>query len=390
MSLHWPPLDPPMGVRIKRLRMGLASYFMFLLPLVFAVEQGWVQFGYPGLALFALAGLVANLACWVAIRSGWSRRLRDPALTLPQIALASGLALLMVRFADEARGVLLMLFISSFFFGIFALTTRQMLALAVAILAGYAGLVVLPMARDAPGSEALRLEQLRFLTLAMILVWMSLIGGYVVRLRHKLAQALERLRALASHDELTGVYNRRHLMEILLREKERADRFGHQFALCIVDIDHFKAINDSHGHPVGDEVLRAFAQRMRAHTRRMDWVAREDPRTDPGAFGRFGGEEFLLVLPHATSAGARLCLDRIRQALRLDPIATAAGPIPVRFSAGIAGYRQNEPVDETLARADAALYRAKRAGRDRIEDEGVGGPEPPVGTPAANVVGRGS
>ena len=358
-----------MRVRIKRLRMGLASYLMFLLPLVFAVEQGWVRFGYVGLALFALAGLVSNLVFWLAIRSGASRRLKDPALTLPQIACAAALALLMVRFADEARGVLLMLFISSFFFGIFALTTRQMLALAAAILLGYAGLVLLPMARSAPGSEALRLEQLRFLTLSMILVWMSLIGGYVVRLRQRLAEAMERLRALASHDELTGVYNRRHLMEILLREKERADRFRHQFALCIVDIDHFKAINDDHGHLVGDEVLRAFAQRMRAHTRRMDWVAREDGRSDPGAFGRFGGEEFLLVLPHATCDGARLCLERIRQALRLDPITTAVGPIPARFSAGIAAYRHGETVEDTLSRADTALYRAKRAGRDRIEEE---------------------
>lgn len=364
----WFPLpDRAMRLRLVRMRMGLFSYLMFLLPLIYAVEHGWMDFGYPGLLLFAVVGLAVNLVFWIAVRSGWSLRLRDPSMTLAQIVASMVLALVVIRDAGSARPVLLMLFFTAFFFGIFHLSTRQMLALAAAILAAYALVVVFPLL-DAD-SDALRMELLRFLVLGMVLVWMSLIGGYVGRLRQQLAAALERLRALASHDELTGVYNRRHLMEILVREKERADRYRHRFCVCILDLDHFKAINDSHGHQTGDEVLRAFAQRMRAHTRAIDWLARDEGQEEPGAFGRIGGEEFLLVLPHATREGARRCVERIRQALRLDPIATSVGEIRISFSAGIAEYRDADSVQQVLARADAALYRAKAKGRDRIEDE---------------------
>jgi len=367
----WFPVpDRSMRLRLTRMRMGLSSYLMFLLPLVYAVEHGWMDFGYPGLLLFSAAGLLVNLAFWLAVRSGWSLRLRDPSMTLAQIGASMALALVVIRYAGEARPVLLMLFFTAFFFGIFHLSTRQMLVLAATILVGYALVVVAPLLREGGvGSDALRMELLRFMVLAMVLVWMSLIGGYVGRLRQQLAGALERLRALASHDELTGVYNRRHLMEILAREKERADRYQHRFAVCILDLDLFKAINDTHGHQTGDEVLRSFAQRMRAHTRAIDWLARDEAREEPGAFGRIGGEEFLLVLPHATRDGARHCVERIRQALRLDPIQTEAGVIRITFSAGIAEYRDGDGVQQILARADAALYRAKAGGRDRIEDE---------------------
>ncbi|MEO6172818.1 MAG: GGDEF domain-containing protein [Arenimonas sp.] len=359
-----PSDDALMRMRIKRQLMAFLSYLMFLLPLLYSVYNGWMGFGYRGLALFSITGVLVNVGFFVAIRTGFSRRFHDPSLTFAQIAVSVVLALIMIRFANEARTVLLMLFFSGFFFGVFALTTRQMLALAVATIIGYALVMGQELHANPSEPEVLRLELLRFLTLSMILIWISLLGGYVARMRMKLANAMVRLQALASHDELTGVFNRRHLIDILHREKERADRFGHSFSICILDLDHFKRINDTYGHGTGDEVLREFSERMRTSARKMDWLGRQEV---DNTFGRYGGEEFLLVLPHTPLEGARHCVDRIRERVQCSPFKTAAGELEVTFSAGLAEYRKDESVTSALSRADEALYRAKDGGRNRTE-----------------------
>jgi len=221
------------------------------------------------------------------------------------------------------------------------------------------------------GSEAFRLELLNLMILALLLLWMSLLGSYIAGLRSNLAQkkealagALARLEELASRDELTGLHNRRHLMETLEQQQERAVRHGEPFSLCILDIDRFKRINDSHGHGVGDEALRGFAQRIRSQLRRMDIVGRGAAEN---TFGRYGGEEFLLLLPYAQGAGARACLERLRDAMSAQDFPTSAGPLSITFSAGVAHYRTGEAIETLINRADSALYRAKSAGRDRVE-----------------------
>ena len=365
-----PEDDPAMQLRLKRQLMGLVSYLMFLAPLLYSVHFGWMDFGYAGLGLFCIVAVAINLMFFLAIRSGYSRRYADPSLTLPQIMVAIALALLMIRYAGEARTVLLMLFFTGFFFGIFALNTRQMLGLAAFAIVGYAAVIGQQLWAQQASAEALHLELLRFLTLVMVLVWLSLLGGYVARLRAKLAHSLVRMQALVSHDELTGAFNRRHLIDILHREKERADRFEHSFSVAILDLDHFKRINDNLGHAAGDDVLREFSERMHANARRIDWLGRQDA---DNTFGRYGGEEFLLVLPHTPLAGAGLCLERLRARVQAETFRTVAGPVEVTFSAGVAEYRHGEPVEATLSRADQALYRAKAAGRNRSELD-PGGP----------------
>jgi diguanylate cyclase (GGDEF)-like protein len=237
--------------------------------------------------------------------------------------------------------------------------------------AGYGGLIAWEF-QDAPADDPrLELEILQLLTLAMIMLWMALLGGYVGGLRRdlnrrnaELGEAMERLRKLVAHDELTGVYNRRHLMDILRRELERSERYGHAFTVCIIDIDHFKRVNDTHGHAAGDDVLRGFAERMLASARRIDWLGRQDADT---AFGRYGGEEFLLVMPQTPLAGGRVCVERIRERVQQAPFETVAGPVEVTFSAGVAQHLPGEAVATTLHRADEALYLAKANGRARTE-----------------------
>lgn len=171
----------------------------------------------------------------------------------------------------------------------------------------------------------------------------------------KLAETLEALRLLATHDQLTGLLNRREFDRILQEEEQRAMRFGHALALVVVDVDHFKAINDTHGHPIGDAVLREIAQRLAATVRSVDRVA------------RMGGEEFGLILVESDRAAALHVAARACAAVRETPVRVGDSLVlPMTVSAGVAALPQDARTIATLiAAADKAVYAAKAAGRDR-------------------------
>jgi diguanylate cyclase (GGDEF)-like protein len=357
--------DQALRTRLKRQWMGFLSYVMFLVPMIFAVQHGWLHFGYRGLAVFVVVAVVVNGVFFLLIRNRIGGKLADPSLSFAQIAVAGVLSLVMAYFVEEqARSLTLLLFFTSFFFGVFSLTRRQYFLLSAVAVAGYVGMLLLKYPAGARSTENFHLALLNLIILVMVLLWISLLGSFVAGLRLRLANALGRLKDLATRDELTGLYNRRHLMETLDQQQERCKRHGEPFALCIIDIDHFKAVNDQHGHNVGDEVLRGFAERIRSHLRKMDIIGRGE--TD-NTFGRYGGEEFLLLLPYAVGSSPVSCLTRLRGAVVAQPFATAAGPIAVTFSAGVAQHHPDESNAALIDRADEALYRAKSAGRDRIE-----------------------
>jgi diguanylate cyclase (GGDEF)-like protein len=155
----------------------------------------------------------------------------------------------------------------------------------------------------------------------------------------------------ASHDSLTNALNRRSLIEACERELERCRRHGHRMALLMLDLDHFKTINDTYGHMTGDQVLISFVARVRDQLRRPDQL------------GRFGGEEFILLLPDTPPESALVVAERIRTA-----VARASDGLPaITVSIGVTSNRPDEAdIDELLARADRALYMAKTGGRNRI------------------------
>ncbi|WP_133480085.1 GGDEF domain-containing protein [Cognatilysobacter segetis] len=370
--------DPSTRLRLQRQLMGAGSYMMFMLPGVLAVHWGWTRLGYGGLLALFGAALAVNTAFFAAIRSGWSRRFRDPTLLVPQILVALVLAVVTIHYMrDEARSIMLMLFVAMFFFGVFGLTTRQFLRLAALAVLAYAGLMAFEF-RDRPlHTASFRMEVLRLVSLVMITVWLSFVGGYFARLRQKLADrrdalqdALAQVRELSERDELTGARNRRHLMRALERERQRAARTGATFSVALLDIDRFKQFNDVHGHQIGDEILGAFCACVQQCARDLDVLAREDV---DDTFGRYGGEEFLLLLPHTPLDGAMQCLERIRATVETTAFRTSAGPLAATFSAGVAEYRAGETAAHLLARADAALYRAKREGRNRVLAAGTVG-----------------
>jgi two-component system cell cycle response regulator len=165
-----------------------------------------------------------------------------------------------------------------------------------------------------------------------------------------------RLDVLAHTDPLTQVLNRRALTNRLGIELERARRYETVMTMLMIDIDHFKVVNDTHGHLVGDDVLREVAAFLQATVRSVDLVA------------RYGGEEFVVVLPETATAGAMIFAERIRQQIAHYPFVPSEGPLSITASVGVALYPADgiDTVEELFARADDALYRAKAQGRNRV------------------------
>ncbi len=184
-----------------------------------------------------------------------------------------------------------------------------------------------------------------------------------IRYANKLGATLEALRQLATRDSLTGLLNRREFDRILQEEEERAARFGDPVALVMLDLDHFKAINDAHGHPVGDQVLRETARRFTASVRTVDRVA------------RLGGEEFALVLIETDRHAAAEVAERVVAAIRSAPVITADGlAVEITVSAGVAALPEDVPnAAELVITTDKALYAAKTAGRNRVVVAGRSG-----------------
>jgi diguanylate cyclase (GGDEF)-like protein len=177
----------------------------------------------------------------------------------------------------------------------------------------------------------------------------------IIDLQNKLLEAQERLHIQATHDALTGIWNRRAIFEALARELDRAERQEIPVAVALIDLDHFKQVNDTHGHPVGDEVLRETAQRIRGAVRSYD------------AVGRYGGEEFLVVAPECDTQRAMDLAERIRLLLLQSPIQTSGPAVPVTLSLGLVHLEKGSKVEigRVLSAADQALYKAKSSGRNQ-------------------------
>jgi two-component system cell cycle response regulator len=179
------------------------------------------------------------------------------------------------------------------------------------------------------------------------------VGRRILALQDGLIHAREELRFQATHDVLTGIWNRRALLDLLQREIERASRSNSSTALLMLDLDHFKEVNDTYGHAAGDAVLREVARRVTQVIRSYDFV------------GRYGGEEFLVVLPGCDRTQALQSAERIRVAVSAAPVNVNNVEISVTTSIGVTAVAAEACEKELLVVADAALYQAKRDGRNR-------------------------
>ena len=180
-------------------------------------------------------------------------------------------------------------------------------------------------------------------------------GARIVELQEQLIAAREQLRIEATHDSLTGLLNRGAFFEGLHKEVVRARRYKTPLALIMADLDHFKAINDRHGHPNGDRVLRETAHRLRAAIRGSDVI------------GRYGGEEFVVAAPDCGLEDARALAEQFRASIGTLPVEIGGEWIFVTMSLGVAATTEMDDADRLLQVADDALYRAKNAGRNTVE-----------------------
>jgi two-component system, cell cycle response regulator len=188
-------------------------------------------------------------------------------------------------------------------------------------------------------------------------------GKRIVTLERSLRTANEENRRLSITDALTGACNRRYLMEQLPREIDRGSRYGRQLAVIMCDVDHFKKINDTYGHMIGDEVLKWFVQSLQQGVRGADWVA------------RYGGEEFIIVLPETNVDNAAIAAENLRAQLASSKFETAAVSFPVTASFGVAGWKkvvpQGSSFDALVGKCDAGIYASKAAGRNRVTVESM-------------------
>ncbi len=180
------------------------------------------------------------------------------------------------------------------------------------------------------------------------------VGRRMVELQARLSEARDALAHEAMHDPLTGVLNRRAFGSALSRELSRKGRHHNVLAVGICDIDHFKQINDTHGHPAGDEVLCGLVRLIESNLRGHD------------VLGRHGGDEFVVLTEHAGEDGAGILYERLRAAVADRPIHTGAGDFTITISFGVKIGAEGETEAELLAAADRALYQAKSAGRNRV------------------------
>ena len=315
----------------------------------------WVGPAYAlcGLALMAVTILLSEI--------GFNERFKDHYLVAPGSSANMVILLTFAYIAPEVGVMFLCSLFTVFSFASLRSTPVQTGILWTAMTLGLAGLFLLT---DKPLAMPHGSHLERFATMTTFIVTIGrcmFLGIFSSSLKAslyqsglKLKEAYKRIEELAELDELTGSFNRRCIMRMLDEEIARSARSGSSCSIALIDLDHFKRVNDNYGHPTGDEVLRTFAITMFANIRSVD------------RFGRYGGEEFLLVLPDMPYEGAMQAMDRLRAIVAdLDWSAFSPG-LKVTLSAGVATLKPDETTDSFLARADSALYTAKAQGRNRI------------------------
>lgn len=348
-------ISPKQQLRLRRFL--LASVFSLLYLVVLLIFHSQDKIDTPTLAHACEIVVAVILGFFIAFRLGLNLRFADPSLTVGQILAALFTMAFVFYRAPEARSAFAGFFFVALTFGMLRCGAAKLAILVVVALAAFL-LVALLRYSAGQNAEILRLDMLQFVVIAITFPWFVFIGGRVKQLQRSLLDVsikLEDIEEQARRDDLTGVYNRRALMIAMEEAKQRASAEDEPLSICVIDLDLFKRYNDEFDHLTGDRVLQAFAGAVQAGLRSTD------------IFGRYGGEEFVQILPHTALAGAILDAERLRARIStLDiPLARDMGPLTV--SVGVAQYRSGENIVQTFARADGALYRAKQRGRNRVE-----------------------
>ena len=328
------------------------------------------------IALYAFVGevpwavvyqfLIASVGCSALfaalIKLGWNLRFRDQGMLMPQIVSFVIIQLVFLVLVPQLWILFVFAVFVTYNFAMMSFLPRQFTVawIAVSLATGGALYAARGQLGNPVGSE-LSIAVFWFF-MVLCVRQLTAIGRQFSELRsqlskknEQLSESLEKIRELAEKDDLTGSWNRRSFMEALAEEIERASRTGTGFGFALLDIDFFKAVNDVHGHSVGDAVLREFAS-----------VASGQLRA-PDRFARWGGEEFAVLLSSSTGMEeSHVALERIRRAVETHDWERLAPGLRVTVSGGLVVYDVRMRVQTLIDEADAALYAAKAEGRNRV------------------------
>ena len=352
------------------MRRPLALMLMgHLIYLINAVLLQWgvsLNLFHPGVAWTTPLMVVGPGVFYALARSGWSRRFKDPAMVMAQGLYCALLTVLVYTFSrPEVRGFILCILPLIIMFGQFTMNGRQFAFFTGCTMSVLSAAVLLLRPYD-DTPRGLSGDILELVYVALILgtaTSIALIGSNIrqklVASRVDLAEALSRVHALATTDELTGLANRRHVQDLLAEEVKRHRRLGQPLCVALLDLDHFKRYNDTYGHVHGDECLKQIGRLLREVCVRPRDVA-----------ARYGGEEFALILPRTPRSGAMTFARAVGQMLRVLRIRHPDSPHEsgLTLSGGITTCVPDEytSAEAMLMRADQALYAAKAQGRDRF------------------------
>lgn len=335
-------------------------YTACIVLLLVQVERGITAPAAAG-RLIAFNGCGALAFC-ILVRAGARLGLAPDQLAVSQAIFSLVCGMWLYAISGPMRAAVLLMTVVILVFCMFAARPRQTMLLSIGALVCAGGLMWWLQDSDPAGFPPLT-EAITFSYLASALIATAVLSGEMHKLRsrlkrqrHELSEALDTIRVLATVDDLTSLVNRRHMHEVLAAEERRQagdPASGRPSCIALLDIDFFKQVNDQYGHAVGDAVLRGFSAEARAALRVNDVLA------------RWGGEEFLLLLPDTAAEDARMVLERMAERVSVMTVPGLNGR-RISFSAGLATRQLGEPFSDAIQRADKALYQAKEAGRDRI------------------------
>lgn len=363
------------AVIVQRMIWAVASYIVYFFIGLAAVQKGILNiplnhYLYAFVYIFFMQGVF-----YVLVISGYYERWSDSAFVFFQILFGFVVLSYFMFFVDSlVRGILINVSLVGLLFGIFALKPRHFIIVATIPIGIFTILIVRDYFQGNIG-DTLPVIALQWVVTVVMIITFSGIGTYLSGLRKKLRSNRETLKRQkerlevthrelqsvlrqmsekAVRDELTGLYNRHQLSETIHAQINVAQGSGRPLGVLIIDVDHFKQVNDTHGHLVGDEILRAFIKIPENCLRKADFLA------------RYGGEEFVVLLPNADFPTLVEIAERIRifiESMVFDDIEKGFG---VTVSIGATHYRDRETVEDMMARADQGLYQAKDGGRNQV------------------------
>jgi diguanylate cyclase (GGDEF)-like protein len=315
---------------------------------------------------FFIASTGSALGFFLYFKSGKNLKLRDKGALVPQLVVIGSWQLIFMLLAPNLAILFMLVLLVSSGFTLMEFTPRQFTAgWVIYAVATALALFIVKDRFGYPGTSPVEVG-LVWLFFVLALRLLTLASAQFGRLREQLSEknrqlevSLKKIETLANRDDLTGAFNRRNFMLTLEAEMHRAKRTARPFCFVMLDLDHFKTVNDRHGHAVGDLVLKTFCTSMETSLRSSDKLA------------RFGGEEFAILLTETPLESGVKVINRLRVLIEEYHWESVSPGLAVTFSAGITAHRANDDMESLIKRADDALYGAKHAGRNRVATDKI-------------------